>query len=208
MAILALEFSSPRRGVFVRHGDASGSAFEEGGRETKPFHLIKAALAEAGVTRDAVDCIAVGLGPGSYGGIRTAIAIAQGWALVRPVKLMGFSSADCVAHQFQGEGAFTLFIDAQRNEFYGAQFEKSHGKLTLKEPFRVMTTADWQRRKDGETFIRPDVLTEGPWQTLLPDPAMLADLAARDVTPALPLEPIYLRKADFVKAPPPRIIAT
>jgi len=36
------------------------------------------ALKQAGLEREAIDCIAVGLGPGSYTGIRSAIALAQG----------------------------------------------------------------------------------------------------------------------------------
>ena len=51
MKILALEFSSSVRGVSVTGGVKSGSAEEAGGRETKPFALIDAALREAGMTR-------------------------------------------------------------------------------------------------------------------------------------------------------------
>src|SRR4051794_23641679 len=84
MKILALEFSSPVRSVAVG-GDVPkhGYAEEGGSRETKPFALINAALAQAEISREEIHCIAVGLGPGSYAGIRIAIAIAQGWQLAR-----------------------------------------------------------------------------------------------------------------------------
>lgn len=186
-----------------------GRSCEPGHREIRSFALIEAALREAGIHRESIDCIAVGLGPGSYGGIRTAIAMAQGWRLARGVKVMGFSSADCIAQQFNHEGKFTVVLDAQRKEFFGARYEKTGSILSMIEPFRLMREEDWLRERRGEPFLRPDVLESGPWwQSLTPDAAMLARLAAGNPgTLPLPLEPIYLRKAEFVKAPPPIIAA-
>jgi len=64
--------------------------------------------------------LAVGLGPGSYTGIRVALSIAQGWQLAGGVKLLGLSSVECVAAQAQAEkisGRVNVLIDAQRNDF-------------------------------------------------------------------------------------------
>src|SRR6187200_88497 len=105
MKILALEFSSPVRGVAVWGGSKPGYAEEAGGRETKPFAMIDAALREAGMMREEVECIAVGLGPGSNAGVRTAISVAQGWQLARDVKLVGVSSAELVAAHAAQSGA-------------------------------------------------------------------------------------------------------
>ena len=65
--------------------------------------MIESALRQAGLEREEIECIAVGLGPGSYTGIRAAIALAQGWQLARGVKLLGVSSAECLATQAQAE---------------------------------------------------------------------------------------------------------
>ncbi len=94
------------------------------------FSLIKKVLAESGSTREQIEVIAVGLGPGSYTGIRVALSIAQGWQLARGVKLLGISSAECLAAQAQAEkisGRVNVVIDAQRNEFYLASYEVSPG---------------------------------------------------------------------------------
>src|SRR5688572_14539151 len=118
MKILALEFSSPVRGVAVAvDGEVCGQASEQGGRSMHPFHLIDTALRESGLRRDEIECIAVGTGPGSYAGIRIAIAIAQGWQLARGIKLLGISSADSLAEQVAERGTdkfFSIGIDAQR----------------------------------------------------------------------------------------------
>jgi tRNA threonylcarbamoyl adenosine modification protein YeaZ len=211
MTILALEFSSPLRSVSVfAKGRNTARKCEQGTRETNAFAMIGAALNEAAVDRQEVDCIAVGLGPGSYAGIRIAIAIARGWQLATGVQVAGFSSADCVAHQVTTKGSFSVVLDAQRGEFFAAQYGRRDGKIALLEPFRLMTNADWDRQKNGEMFVRPDVLEDGTsWQALPPDSTTLALMAAGPITPATqyPLAPIYLRPAIFVKAGPAKFAA-
>src|SRR5207249_11930332 len=95
MKILALEFSSAQRSVaLVVDGQVRGRAQETGTRESRALSLIESALSAAGLERETVDCLAVGLGPGSYGGIRSAIALAQGWQLARGTKTLGISSGE------------------------------------------------------------------------------------------------------------------
>ena len=88
--------------------------------------MIEQALAEAKIDREQIDMIAVGLGPGSYTGIRAAISLAQGWQLARGLKLLGVSSAEAIAAQAWAEkifGRVNTVIDAQRNELYLATYE-------------------------------------------------------------------------------------
>src|SRR5262245_27101185 len=100
MKILALEFSSSQRSVAVVHrrGDRAaeklGEAIEAGGRAGNAFATIDELLRTAGLEREQIECVAVGLGPGSYTGIRAAISIAQGWQLARETALLGISSVD------------------------------------------------------------------------------------------------------------------
>jgi tRNA threonylcarbamoyladenosine biosynthesis protein TsaB len=193
MKILALEFSSPRRSVaVVENGAALGEASEDAGEHTRAFSLIEHALAAARIEREQIDCIAVGLGPGSYMGVRIAIALAQGWQLAREVKTAGVSSVDALLRQAGPKAR--VVIDAQRNEFYVAP------------PLRLATLPD----------IDPDGLIVGPEVTkwfpkgriVFPEAWVIGALAAeqKSFLPADKLEPIYLRQATFVKAPPPRTI--
>ncbi len=122
MTILALEFSSVQRSVAIaRDGRVLAGASETGERGTNAFGMIEKVLAAAKIDRAEVECLAVGLGPGSYTGIRVALAIAQGWQLARGVKLLGIGSVECLAAQAQAEkmfGRVNMVIDAQRGEFY------------------------------------------------------------------------------------------
>ena len=129
MKILALEFSSEQRSVALcADGVVLSSAMEKAERGTRAFGLIESALAGAHWEREQIECLAVGLGPGSYTGIRAAIALAQGWQLACGVKLLGISSVECLAAEAHAQGwsgPVSLVIDAQRNELYLARYEIS-----------------------------------------------------------------------------------
>jgi len=218
MKILALEFSSPQRSVAVVHGGAGagpwclGEAVETGAGATDALGLVEAALGQAQLDREQIECLAVGLGPGSYTGIRLAISLAQGWQLARPVRLLGISSAECLAAQAQAEGIIgrvELVIDAQRNEFYLATYDvEPQGRREI-EPLRLATLADVHARQQaGARLFGPEVTTWFPGgRVLFPRAATLGQLARdrSDFVAGERLEPIYLREIRFVKAPPPRI---
>jgi tRNA threonylcarbamoyl adenosine modification protein YeaZ len=192
-------------------GALRGQADERGGRSTRVFGLIDAALRQSGLSREEIECIAVGTGPGSYAGIRTAIAIAQGWQSAVGVKLLGISSADSLAAHVAEIGAkkfFYIGIDAQREEVFLARYEVTASGPRIVVPFHRADEADWERIAGGEVCYRPDLLeTDERGMIALPPPAAaLARLASgrSDFIAGFAMEPIYLRRAEFVKAPPPR----
>jgi tRNA threonylcarbamoyladenosine biosynthesis protein TsaB len=217
MTILALEFSSPQRSVAVlRTGDAqvTAEAVEAGGRNTAAFGMIEKILAAAKMGREEIDLIAVGLGPGSYTGIRAAIALAQGWQLARRIKLLGVSSVECLAAQAQAEkifGRVNVVIDAQRNEFYLAAYEISADGWREIEELKILPQAEVQSRGNAaEILTGPEVTKWSPnGRIIFPRAATLAKLAAgrNDFVAGEKLEPVYLREANFVKAPPRNPVA-
>jgi tRNA threonylcarbamoyladenosine biosynthesis protein TsaB len=209
MTILALEFSSERRSVaLARGGEVLSEAVEQsGGRGTNAFGLIEKTLADAKVSREEIDVIAVGLGPGSYTGIRAAIAIAQGWQLARGIKLLGVSSAEAIAAQAQAEkvsGCVNVVIDAQRGEFYLATWELSGGCRDEIAPLKIVSSDEVRSRQNaGEICLGPEMPPKS-----FPYAAAVARLASgrTDFLPGEKLEPIYLRETSFVKSPPPRLV--
>lgn len=211
MTILALEFSSPQRSVAVlRTGSptATAEAVETGGRQTNAFRMIEQALNAAKIQREQVDVIAVGLGPGSYTGVRAAISVAQGWQLARGVKLLGVSSADAIAALARAEnilGRISVVIDAQRGEFCLAAFEITTDDWREIEPLKILPAAKVQSLAlGGEILVGPEVTNWfPPGRIIFPLAAAMAELAARrsDFVPGEKLEPIYLRETSFVKTP-------
>jgi tRNA threonylcarbamoyl adenosine modification protein YeaZ len=241
MKILALEFSSPQRSVAVLRTDSwrdelheTGSrviskeagrrvvrsrevkvseVMETGPGATRALLMIERVLRHAALECEQVERLAIGLGPGSYTGIRAAIALAQGWQLARTVTVQGLSSAECVARQAQAEGLTgraCVVIDAQRGEFYLAGYELGPELCRETHPLRLATRAEVQQREqEGETLVGPEVTRWFPaGRIVFPSAALLARMAAEkdEFVSGERVEPIYLRKAEFVKAPPRRSI--
>ena len=207
MTILALEFSSEQRSVaLARAGRLLAEAGETGGRDTKAFGLIEKVLAAAEIGREQVEVIVVGLGPGSYTGIRAAIAVAQGWQLATGVKLLGVSSVDALAAQAQAAGIFGrvhVVVDAQRGEFYRATWEITAERRQEIAPLGIITAAEMTGLQNaGEICVGPEA-----GRVLGPRAAMLAQLAEgrTEFVAGEALAPIYLRATSFVKAPPGRV---
>jgi tRNA threonylcarbamoyladenosine biosynthesis protein TsaB len=215
MTILALEFSSAQRSVaLARSGRVLAEASETGGRETHAFGMIEKVMASANIGRAEIECLALGLGPGSYTGIRVSLSIAQGWQLATGVKLLGIGSADCLAAQAQAEKIFTrvnVVIDAQRGEFYLATFEVSADGAREIVPLKIVSTSEIKSlAAAGEILVGPEATSQFPsGKVIFPQAAMLATLAAQrtDFMAGEKLEPIYLRETNFVKAPPARTMA-
>ncbi|MCI9494090.1 MAG: tRNA (adenosine(37)-N6)-threonylcarbamoyltransferase complex transferase subunit TsaD [Adlercreutzia mucosicola] len=91
---------------------------------------IDGLCAEAGVVREEIGCVCVGRGPGSFTGVRIALACAKGIASALEVGLVGVSSLDGVAWGaweagVRGTGA--VVADAMRKEVYPVRFALTDG---------------------------------------------------------------------------------
>ena len=205
MKILALEFSSSRRAVAVVESENVLATVTTDNLKTSPLTLIDEALQKARLDRTTIEVITLGIGPGSYTGIRSAIATAQGWQLARNVKLLPISSAEVLAATARANGQrgeTHLLIDAQRNEYYHATRNLTHESQTETASLRII---DVKEATKLDSF-GPDLPKVPNCQPLYPDAAILAQLAANrtDFQPCETIEPIYIRPTEFVKAPPPR----
>ena len=214
MKLLALDFSAPIRSVAAMvDGQAAPAVTEVGARVTNTVRMVDEALARAAIEREAVEGIVVGLGPGSYNGIRAAIAFAQGWQIGRGIELRGLGTADGLAEQARllgWRGRVHVVIDAQRKDLYLATFAITSDQATLLEPLRILSLAEAHLHiVQGDLVCGPEVERWFPDGRLLsPDAAVLARLALDRSTPVPgeALEPIYLRETAFLKAPTPRVI--
>lgn len=216
MKILAIDFSSSVRSIALVQfapGNSSvlGQATEQGTRETNAFKSIETVLDQAAVDRTEVDALAIGLGPGSYGGIRVSLSIAQGWQVATQIKTAGIDTVHVLAEsarQSGHRGNIEVLIDAQRNECYHMRFELNEHAVRSVGPLRIVTRADLAELiAAGGKLLGPDLADriEGVTE-IYPDAAVLAGLAAAEeaFVSADQLKPIYTRPIAFVKAPPPR----
>jgi tRNA threonylcarbamoyl adenosine modification protein YeaZ len=204
--ILCLEFASERRSAAVaRDGVVLAESHILAGRATSAPNLIQEALRSAGLSPADVNHLAIGIGPGSYTGIRRSIATMQGWHLARGTPISpvnSFLTLAALAAQHT-PAPVILATDAQRGEW--AVVETHQGELA--SDLRLVPRAEldvWIAA--GRPVVSPDAHLTGATR-ILPTAAQAALLAfGMPIVPPEELTAVYLREASFVKAPPARIL--
>jgi len=138
------------------------------------------------------DQILIGVGPGSFSGIRSAIASAEGMAAVWHCPVLPVRSTGSIAWQFPQTTLLGIFSDARRGDIFATFY--ASGKLD--RPTAVHPASELPRLLARCTLaVTPDGLPGVP-QTALPDATTLAAyLHAHGLEPGLALEPIHLRPA-------------
>jgi len=135
-------------------------------------------LHDADAGRDQIASIHVGIGPGSYTGLRVGLAAAQGLATAWSVPLHGGCSLATLAWGTLLEGETGLaWLDARRGKVYGAVFRKTASGLEILD-------APAKRSRDEMMQVWPEVR----W---LDDAVPDASYLTRETTLIDSLEPRY-----------------
>ena len=175
--------------------------------------LVLETLEAAGLGFDSLVRIAVGVGPGSFTGIRIALATARGLALAAGIEAVGVDSFSAVAAAVdpalrQGR-SLLVAIDSRRSEIFGQYYDSSGA---LRGEALVLTPADLVAlRPSGPLLLAGDgakllpeiadsIRVSGPGR---PDAAAIASIAAAGLG-LRPPRPLYLRAPDVTMAPAAR----
>jgi tRNA threonylcarbamoyladenosine biosynthesis protein TsaB len=140
-----------------------------------------------------VEVIAIGLGPGSYAGVRIAIATAMGLSIALGARLVGIPSVAAL----ESAGPRYLAIgDARRDTFYFSKVEDgscTEGPILVDAAgllARIAETPDWPVLVPEPLAILPAAIVAYPRAVTL---ARLAALGRSIVAEGV-LEPLYLRE--------------
>lgn len=222
MNLLSMDTSTPRAALAIMTASglvstAAPGASARHGRVLVP--AIQELLAQAGISVRDLDGIVVGLGPGSYTGLRIGLTAAKTLAFAVSKPLVGFDSLELVARNAPDDARHVAVIaDAQRGDVYAASFTRDAPGSTL-EPVsttRVIALAEWSASlPDGSFVLGPAFAVERLTTALIlpasvrrprdadsdwPDPRRLVALAhdawrlGRRDDPWY-LEPVYLRRS-------------
>jgi tRNA threonylcarbamoyladenosine biosynthesis protein TsaB len=167
MRLLAIECATPTHSVALVQGErvlAEESYVAEGTRGGRLLPALDAVLRRAGVPADALEAIAVSIGPGSFTGVRVGVATAKGLALGTEAALVGVSTLRALAEGYCiSEGVVCGLLDAGQGELYASLFSRSNGNL--------------QRLRE-DAVLRPESLVEwlGKWKGM---PYLIGNGAAR-----------------------------
>lgn len=131
MQILAFDTSTETLSIAVGTGGAVPRLWQHsgpGGAQASATLIpaVRALLAEAGVALHQLDAIAFGRGPGSFTGLRTACAVAQGLALGAGVPVLPVDTLLALADEARhahGVLQVVAALDARMDEIYCARYD-------------------------------------------------------------------------------------
>ena len=219
MTILGFDTSTAAStaAVLLPDGEAVEATPPPGRLLERPAHAaellpgVHEVMGRAGVSFGDLDAIAVGLGPGTFTGLRIGVATARALAKANGVPVRGVSSLAALAAGVP-DGRRLALIDAKRGEVYGALFD---GDAELWPPFALSIDALVERLEeagaqplavgDGSLRFRDELeaagVTVAPGESPLHvvSAAHLCRLAlqAPDTAPERVL-PEYLREPDAI----------
>lgn len=211
MIVLAFDCATGPTSVAVWRDGALAARADDArpqGQAESLVPLIGSVLQQAGLAPVAVDRIAVTLGPGSFTGVRIALAAARGLALALDRLVFGLSTLEVMAAALPADVRPTLVaVDARRGEVYAQLFTPEGRAASEPLALALETIADhvpagpFRLAGSGAALVaarlgRADI--EVLPDTLAPDAAVLAarvaGMSAAFGSPAP--EPLYLRAPD------------
>jgi tRNA threonylcarbamoyladenosine biosynthesis protein TsaB len=219
MKRLILEQSTRSGSLAVMEDGRSllGRAWTEDRFHTQQMFGVLAEVLAVEVARlETLDSFGVGLGPGSYSGMRMALTAVRGLALPSEREVYGVSSAEALAwDEFHRTSADRVMVlgDARRERCWRVGYERGNGLPVRCTEWELVPQVDcFSGVPPGARWVSPD------WERLAPQIGAAATRAAVDWADAVriptaeavggliearqrvgvasdPLEPLYLHPA-------------
>jgi tRNA threonylcarbamoyladenosine biosynthesis protein TsaB len=171
---------------------------------------IEGVLADAGLVRQDLTALAVGVGPGPFTGLRVGLMTARTLAAVLDIPVYGVCTLDVLAAEVVDSGAvdrpFHVATDARRKEVYWASYDVEGVRLTGPDVVRPATVATAEPVVGRGAVLYPTDLPDGrPPEH--PSAAVLARVVAEERAELYDPEPMYLRRPDVAESHRPKRVS-
>lgn len=188
MNLLAIEASTETLSLAVQAGSQRYAVDAPGGAAAsrEVINHIVALLAKAELASSALDAIVFGQGPGSFTGIRTACAVAQGLAYPYKIPLLPICGLLAVAHCARAAGCgdtIMACLDARMEQVYVAQYRWTIDQWvcelqpTTMAPAAVDAAGTWAIAGNAYTTYLPQWRGSATHHFALPSASVMLDLA-------------------------------
>jgi tRNA threonylcarbamoyl adenosine modification protein YeaZ len=192
--ILALDSSSESGSAALLEGERVIRAINFAGGRARGSGAAFA-IEELAAGEDSVERVVVGLGPGSYNGIRSSVSAAWGFAIARGASLTGVSSLLAIS-----QGEYLAVGDARQGHFYFAHV--SHGEF-LVEPGLLTGPNLLQalaHRRELPVYTSSEMTSLLPESVVSVPQAILLARYAGDAGPCTTIpQPLYLKPPHITK---------
>ncbi len=212
--LLAFDTATPFVTVALHDGEATvvehrSEQRMKHGEQLAP--LIDASLRDAGIVRQDLTSIAVGVGPGPFTGLRVGLVTARTLAFVLELPVYGVCSLDIIAVEAAGGaqpigGEFCVATDARRKEVYLAAYDEQGRRLDGPDVVRPADAATDQPVAGEGAVLYPEAFP-GARAPVLPSAGWLARAVAEELAELHDPEPMYLRRPDAVAPGAPKRVS-
>ena len=144
--ILAFDTSTPRGSVAVLEGRDVRAELRVDSPRTHSAHLLKSIdflLERLEWKLGDLNLVAVGIGPGSFTGIRIGVSTALGISQSLSIPFAGISGLDALACQAElRNGRIGAVLDAHRSQVYYAEYLRKDGRLRRSRKASLVHVSD------------------------------------------------------------------
>ncbi len=156
--ILSLETATKTCSVALHRGDALLALQEihlEKSHAALLHSMIQNLLEACQVSRDALDAVAVSMGPGSYTGLRIGVSVAKGLCYALDIPLLAVGTLEAMAWQVNRyntqEALLCPMIDARRMEVY-CLVQQADGSLLMPATAVVVEENTFEKYQQQKAF--------------------------------------------------------
>ena len=175
MKILHIETSSKNCSVAISDGEELLCVCEEVSenyKQSESLHtFVEWALEGAEISLKDLDAVSLGMGPGSYTGLRIGSSAAKGFCYGLKIPLIAVNSLETMIEPFLSQNFDYIIplLDARRMEVYTAVFDGISGNMITETEAKILDETSFQDFKDKKVMFVGDGSTKAKEILQLPD---------------------------------------
>ena len=117
------------------------------------FSTLESLLKKYGIKKETIGTFAVGLGPGSFTGLRISLSAVKGLLLASKKKVVGIPTLDIIAKNTAQDGLFWVISDANRGNIYAASYERKNERLKRLTSYTLINFNAWLKGIKNKVFV-------------------------------------------------------
>ena len=160
MRVLGIDTSSRFLSIALAEGKvivAEESYLLERRHSSLLIPKIKKMLKRAAFSIYDVDAFVVGLGPGSFTGLRIGVSTVKGFGIATKKPCIGIASIDALALNAKwAHGSIVPIIDAKRKNVYSAIYKKGKSSIVRKSSYMLSGLDELMKKVKGDVIFLGD----------------------------------------------------